>query len=130
MAELKTDYIDDVLDTEKNTRRKYNMITNSDGTVSLEDVTEYTQVGDSFGSKDINATNEILNKFQSFITGTLKVGYTTVYISDNSITTDSMFDIYTNVYGVNPTKVEVTDGTIILVFDAQATEVEVKVRVM
>lgn len=58
MADLKTDYKDDVLDTEVNELRKYQMIQNEDGTVSFVDVTEYLQVGDSFGSADINETNE------------------------------------------------------------------------
>lgn len=61
MADLKTTYKDDVLDTTKNTKRRFNMITNSDGTVSFEDVTEYSQVGDSFGAADINATNEAVS---------------------------------------------------------------------
>ena len=61
MADLKTNYKDDVLDTSKNTKRKYNTIQNSDGTISLEDVTEYTQKGDDFGAADINATNAKVN---------------------------------------------------------------------
>lgn len=61
MADLKTDYKDDVLDTTQNTRRKYQMINNGDGTVSFEDVTEYLQQGDSFGADDINDTNEEVN---------------------------------------------------------------------
>lgn len=58
MADLRTDYKDDVLDTSVNEERKYRMITNDDDTVSFVDVTEYLQVGDSFGSADINETNE------------------------------------------------------------------------
>lgn len=54
MADLRTDYEDDVLDTEVNELRKYQMIQNEDGTVSFEDVTEYAQVGDSFGSEILN----------------------------------------------------------------------------
>lgn len=61
MADLRTDYKDDVLDTSVNEKRKYRMITNDDGTVSFEDVTEYLQVGDSFGSADINETNKKIN---------------------------------------------------------------------
>lgn len=61
MADLKTDYKDDVLDTTQNTKRKYQMIDNEDGTVSFEDVTEYLQQGDSFGADDINDTNEEVN---------------------------------------------------------------------
>ena len=61
MANLKTNYKDDVLDTSKNEKRKFMMIQNEDGTVSFEDVTEYTQVGDTFGAADINKTNEGIN---------------------------------------------------------------------
>lgn len=62
MADLKTNYKDDVLDTSKNEKRKYRMIQNEDGTVSFEDVTEYTQQGDAFGAADINATNAKINE--------------------------------------------------------------------
>lgn len=64
---LKTDYKDDVLDTSKNTRRKYQMIQNDDGTVSFVDVTEYSQVGDSFGAADINATNKAVSDLNTNI---------------------------------------------------------------
>lgn len=61
MANLKTNYVDDVLDTTKNKLRKYQQIQNDDGTVSFVDVTEYKQVGTSFGAKDINDTNAAIN---------------------------------------------------------------------
>lgn len=61
MADLKTNYVDDVLDTTKNKLRKYQQIQNDDGTVSFVDVTEYTQVGTSFGAKDVNDTNAAIN---------------------------------------------------------------------
>ena len=61
MADLKTNYVDDVVDTTKNQVRKYKLIQNDDGTVSFVDVTEYTQVGTSFGAKDINDTNAAIN---------------------------------------------------------------------
>jgi len=67
MADLKTDYKDDVLDTTQNTKRKYRMVDNGDGTVSFEDVTEYLQQGDSFGADDTNATNTKVNALQSDI---------------------------------------------------------------
>lgn len=61
MADLKTNYVDDVLDTTKNQLRKYQQIQNDDRTVSFVDVTEYTQVGTPFGAKDINDTNAAIN---------------------------------------------------------------------
>lgn len=54
---LKTDYKDDVFTG----NRKYNVIENSDGTKSLEDVTVYTQEGDTFSASDINSTNVEIN---------------------------------------------------------------------
>lgn len=65
MADLKTTYKDDLLDTSVNEKRKYNMIQNADGTVSFEDVTTYLQIGDSFGAADINSTNEKVNEVNS-----------------------------------------------------------------
>lgn len=62
MADLKTNYKDDVLDTSKNEKRKFRMIQNDDGTVSFDDATEYTQQGDAFGAADINATNAKINE--------------------------------------------------------------------
>ena len=69
MADLKTNYKDDVLDTSVNEKRKYNMIQNADGTVSFEDVTTYSQIGDNFGAVDINATNEKVNEVNSNLAG-------------------------------------------------------------
>ena len=65
MEELKTNYVDDVLDAEKNQLRKYQMITNDDGTVSFVDVTNYTTVGTNFGAKDINDTNGAVNELNN-----------------------------------------------------------------
>ena len=65
MPNLKEDYKDDILDISQNVRRKYRMITNQDGTVSFEDVTEYTQQGDSFGASDLNAMAHAINNTSS-----------------------------------------------------------------
>lgn len=59
---LKEDYLDDILDTSVNEKRKYRMIDNADDTISLEDVTEYSQNGDNFGAYDINITNKTVNE--------------------------------------------------------------------
>lgn len=77
MAELRTDYVDDKLDISKNSIRKYNMINNDDGTVSFADATAYSTKGTSFGAKDVNDINELVNKaliIESFdpSTGVLK----------------------------------------------------------
>ncbi len=68
MADLKTNYKDDVLDASKNEKRKFRMIQNDDGTVSFDDATEYTQQGDAFGAADINATNAKINEQSQSLT--------------------------------------------------------------
>ena len=60
---LKMDYKNDLFFGD----RRYNKIDNSDGTISLEDVTEYRVVGDSFGAGDMieirnSSTNELIKK--------------------------------------------------------------------
>jgi len=66
---LKTNYKDDIFTGDY---RKYRQINNSDGTISLSDVTEYSQTGDKFGASDINATNQAVNQLNSDLTA--KVG--------------------------------------------------------
>ena len=61
MADLPTNLKDDILDSSVNTRRKYRMIENGDGTYSFEDATEYNQVGDEYGAGLINETNKQVN---------------------------------------------------------------------
>ena len=61
MATLRTNYRNDILDTSANLRRKYLVTENEDGSVSIEDVTEYTQNGDVISAQDINAINSQIN---------------------------------------------------------------------
>lgn len=61
--------------------------------------------------------------------GTLTAGQTSITLSDSIITTDSTFDFYTDTFGANPTNVVATNGSITLTFEAQQSDVGVKVRV-
>ena len=54
---LKTNYKNDMFSG----KRKYQVTENSDGTISLDDVTEYVQNGDVFSADDINKTNTAVN---------------------------------------------------------------------
>lgn len=58
---LSTDFKDDVLASTMSEKRRYREIQNIDGTVSFEDVTDYTQIGSTFGAGQINAMNEAAN---------------------------------------------------------------------
>lgn len=58
---FKADYKDDILDS-SNSRRKYQEISNSDGSKSFIDMTGYSQTGDSFGSKELNEERAAINE--------------------------------------------------------------------
>lgn len=55
---LKTTYKDDIFAGKK----KYKITQNDDGSVYIEDITEYIQEGDIYSSVDVNRTNTQVNK--------------------------------------------------------------------
>lgn len=61
--------------------------------------------------------------------GTLTAGSTSLTITDDSITADSFFDVYTSVYGVSPTAITATTGSMTLTFTAQGSDLYVAVRI-
>lgn len=125
MVDLRTNFKDDILDMSENTQRKYRMITNADGTISLVDETVYLQIGDSFGAGDANNMAIRLN----IIRDVLIAGNTQITISSPYITEDSALSFYTSIYGVNPSKVEVAEGSVTLEFPSQEEDMEVGVQI-
>ena len=65
---LKTDYKDYTFQ-EGETLRKYQQISNDDGTISFRDVTSYQQEGDRFSASDINSTNAKVNELNQTVGG-------------------------------------------------------------
>ena len=57
---LSTNFKDDIL-ADSNDRRKYTQINNSDGTISLQDSTAYSQVGSPYGAKEVIEEREAIN---------------------------------------------------------------------
>lgn len=66
----------------------------------------------------------------TIFTETLAAGDTTITIISSQIAVGSMVDIYTDVYGLEPTNVAVTAGQIVLTFDTQGVDIHVKVKVI
>ena len=61
---LSTDFKDDIL-ASQNSKRKYTQVNNSDGTVSFQDSTAYSQVGSSYGAKEIIEEREAINNIHA-----------------------------------------------------------------
>jgi hypothetical protein len=113
MADLKTDYQDDVLDASENTARVYDLVDSNGNVVlagvHLEDKTVYTTEGDDYGAADINEQNEkinglnadlsdISNNVDNMLINTLgsSVNLTTAYSASSPFTVPH--DGYVNVY--------------------------------
>ena len=59
---LPTDFKDDILNKSMRGQRRYTEVSNTDGTLSLVDASNYDQVGSAFGAAQINATNAAVNE--------------------------------------------------------------------
>ena len=63
------------------------------------------------------------------VTGTLTAGQTSITLSSLYIFTTSTLDFYTDKFGVSPIDAVVIDGSVTLTFEAQSTDLSVKVRI-
>lgn len=105
---LKTDYKDAIPATPQ---RKYVMVDNGDGTVSFQDVTEYSQVGDRAGASVFNGIGEEVN-YKS----TKSTPATATLHASGWTGTEAPYSITVTVAGAKPepTRIEVqptTDAT-------------------
>lgn len=71
MADLRTNFKDDILSTAEQGTRKFNIV-DANGNVlyegvHLEDVSNYLQVGDEYGADEINEQNEAINNHTNII---------------------------------------------------------------
>lgn len=113
-------------------------LTNDSGFITNSQVpTTTSQLFNDSGyitSADIPENLSDFNNDEGFIgftevSDTLTAGNTSITISDAAIETTSTIDIYTDVFGIQPTNAVVTSGQILLTFLAQASDISVKVRV-
>ena len=64
-----------------------------------------------------------------YATGTLTAGQTSITISNNAITTNSIIEVFTDINGVNYTAISVSTGSVTLTYGAQSSNMNVKVRI-
>lgn len=106
------------------------------GGTSASDVS-YDNTSSGLNADDVQeAIDEIVQAIPSAAAvetqrGTLAVGSTSVVLTfaSQTIGANTLVDVYTDVYGVNPSAVATSSNTVTLTFDAQASAVSVAVRV-
>ena len=99
---LKTNYKDYQFQ-EGETLRKYQQISNDDGTISLRDVTSYQQEGDRFSASDINSTNAKVNELSQNVSA-LQTDVSTLKSKTSTLQTN-VIELQNNTY----TKTEVDE---------------------
>lgn len=98
MSELLTNFKDDILAESMEGRRRYQMITNEDGTVSFVDVTEYEQIGSEFGQAEVNAIHrEINRKFDSGDVVDPLAAEESGFAADAKLTGDALREVSANI---------------------------------
>ena len=77
-----------------------------------------------------NGKMYLVNDAGKILTGTLEANTTSITFNDAAIKSNSMIDVYTTIFGANPTAATSSVGTVTLYFNSQATDMGVKVVVM
>lgn len=115
--------IDSTLSTTSTNAVENQAITNNCGMASNLQTTIKTNI--------VSAVNELADKSYTEITTTLTTGNTTVTVTNDAITSDSVLDIYAKdaLLGLESAPT-ISEHTLTITFDgAQETDVQVKVRV-
>ena len=108
---LKTNYVDDVFSG----NRKYNLINNTDNTVSLEDATTYTTEGDVLNASAINGITTAINAVEGAqvnVIETVKVNGTTQTVTSKAvnISVPQIVEISQTNYDAGVTAGTIADG--------------------
>jgi hypothetical protein len=61
--------------------------------------------------------------------GTLLAGQTSITFTDNVINSNRVIDYYPSIYGIVPTSITVTSGSVVFTFEEQSEDMNLKVRV-
>ncbi len=75
----------------------------------------------------------IINALQpdtpTVLTGILQAGETSITFTNNSITSESIIDVYTNIFGIGPSGMIINNGSVTISFDPQSTAINIRAEV-
>lgn len=125
-----TSSLDDLSDVEIDTPSngqvlRYNTLDSEWQNMTL--ISDSTTSGSTvWSSNKTNSELESKEDAPTILTSTLSAGSTSLTFSNAAITTTAMYDVYADKYGLTPTDITVTTGQAVLTFDAQSSNVSVK----
>lgn len=93
-------------------------------------IVEDTTFTTSLPTTNKTVAGAIQEMYGTVLTDTLEAGETTLTFTNQAITTNSTLDnIWASVFGIFPTNAVFATGSLTLTFDAQANDIEIKVRI-
>lgn len=95
---------------------------------AIQGITTSTSITSTGYAADASVTTALYKKTSQFLSATLAAGSTQVTFTNSNFDSNTLFDVYTSSYGVNPTAMSLSGTTLTLTFDAQSAAVTVKVR--
>ena len=122
--------LDDLSDVEIDTPSngqvlKYNTLDSEWQNMTL--ISDSTTSGSTVWSSDkTNTELDTKEDAPTILTSTLSAGSTSLTFSNAAITTTAMYDVYADKYGLTPTDITITTGQAVLTFEAQSSNVSVK----
>jgi len=104
---------------------KYNALDSEWQNITL--VSDSTTSGSTvWSSNKTNSELALKEDAPTILTSTLSAGSTSLTFSNAAITTTAMYDVYADKYGLTPTDITITTGQAVLTFEAQSSNVSVK----
>lgn len=100
-----------------------------DNTVSGLTASNVQDAIDEIVANESTALSTLDAKYGTYVSGTITAGNTSITLSNASITTSSFIDPYFKDVVLAPTNVTVTSGSVTIEIEAQATNIDVAVRI-
>lgn len=95
---------------------------------AIQGITTSTAITTPGYAADASVATALYKKTSQFLNATLAVGSTQVTFTNSNFDSNTLFDVYTDVYGVNPEDISLSDTTLTLTFKAQETSVNIRLR--
>lgn len=95
---------------------------------AIQGITTSTSITTTGYAADASVTTALYKKTSQFLSATLAIGSTQVTFTNSNFDANTLFDVYTDVYGVDPKEMSLSGTTLTLTFDAQESSVNIKLR--
>lgn len=95
---------------------------------AIQGITTSTAITATGYAADASVTTALYKKTSQFLSATLAAGSTQVTFTNSNFDANTLFDVYTDVYGVNPEEMSLSGTTLTLKFKAQESSVNIRLR--